>query len=178
MENKKLLIGAGVVVVAYLFWKKSQSNSVANSNVIMPQYSKECYDELQIRLQQKDVKEPDFEKTFLEKCEKTKNKIQKDSLGQPKVQRTMGLGMGILEGESDWSILGKIPNEFTVKSNGFNTRYYKNIDKTLTGFASTFSVPDVYKQPYSTTGMSGVMPTKISVREFSDAYSVFLQQPK
>ena len=172
MENKKLLIGAGVVVVGYFLWKKSQSK------VNQKQYSKECYDSLQSRLMQQDVKPPDFEKTFLEKCEKTKNKIQKDELGQPKVQRPIGLGMGILEGESDWSILGKIPNEFTVKSNGFNTRYYKNIDKTLTGFASTFSVPDVYKQPYSTTGMSGVMPTKISVREFSDAYSVFLKQPK
>jgi hypothetical protein len=85
MENKKLLIGAGVVVVAYLLWKKSQSNSVANSNIITPQYSKECYDSLKIALQQENVKSPDFEKTFLEKCEKTKNKIQKDSLGQPKV---------------------------------------------------------------------------------------------
>ena len=80
--------------------------------------------------------------------------------------------------QSDWSILIKIPNEFTVKSNGFNTRYYKNIDKSKTGFASQFSVPELYKQPYSTTGDSGVMPTKISVREFSDAYSVFLKQPK
>ena len=80
--------------------------------------------------------------------------------------------------ELDWSILSKIPNEFTVKSNGFNTRYYKNIDKSKTGFASQFSVPELYKQPYSTTGDSGVMPTKISVREFSDAYSVFLKQPK
>lgn len=80
--------------------------------------------------------------------------------------------------ELDWQILGKIPNEFTVKSNGFNTRYYKNIDKNLTGFASGFSVPELYKQPYSTTGDSGVMPTKISTREFSDAYSVFLKQPK
>ncbi len=169
MENKKLLIGAGVVVVGYLLWKKSQTNSVANSNVITPQYSKECYDELQIRLQQKDLKEPDFQKTFLEKCEKTKNKVNLPS--------NKG-GYAMPEIELDWSILSKIPNEFIVKSDGFNTRYYKNIDKTLTGFASQFSVPELYKQPYSTTGMSGVMPTKISVREFSDAYSVFLKQPK
>jgi hypothetical protein len=74
MENKKLLIGAGVVVLAYLLWKKSQSNSVANNNVITPQYSKECYDSLKIALQQENVKPPDFEKTFLEKCQKTELK--------------------------------------------------------------------------------------------------------
>jgi hypothetical protein len=128
MENKKLLIGAGVVVIGYLLWKKSQTKSVAKTDVFTPQV-----------------------------------KMGENAL--PVV-------------ELDWSILSKIPNEFTVKSNGFNTRYYKNIDKNLTGFASQFSVPELYKQPYSTTGVSGVMPTKISTREFSDAYSVFLKQPK
>ena len=39
MENKKLLIGAGVVVVAYLLWKKSQSNSVSKTDVVIPQSS-------------------------------------------------------------------------------------------------------------------------------------------
>jgi hypothetical protein len=39
MENKKLLIGAGVVVVAYLLWKKSKSNSVIKTDVITPQTS-------------------------------------------------------------------------------------------------------------------------------------------
>ena len=71
MENKKLLIGAGVVIVGYLLWKKSKTNSVTNSNVITPQYSKECYDELKIRLQQEDAKPPDFQNIFLEKCRKT-----------------------------------------------------------------------------------------------------------
>jgi hypothetical protein len=102
-----------------------------------------------------------------------KQKVAIEPTPMPKIS---GLAMPIVE--LDWSILSKIPNEFIVKSKGFNTRYYKNIDKTLTGFASSFSVPDVYKQPYSTTGMSGVMPTKISVREFSDAYNEFLKQPK
>jgi hypothetical protein len=68
MENKKLLIGAGVVVVGYFLWKKSQSK------VNQTQYSKECYDSLQSRLMQQDVKPPDFEKTFLEKCRKTELK--------------------------------------------------------------------------------------------------------
>jgi len=39
MENKKLLIGAGVVIVAYLLWKKSQTKSVAKSDVVIPQSS-------------------------------------------------------------------------------------------------------------------------------------------
>jgi len=68
MENKKLLIGAGVVVVAYLLWKKSQSK------VNTTQYSKECLDGLERALQQENVKPPDFEKTFLEKCRKTELK--------------------------------------------------------------------------------------------------------
>jgi len=169
MENKKLLIGAGVVIAGYLLWKKSQNK------VNTKQYSKECLEGLERALQRDNEKPANFSRNFLENCEKSKNEIKKDSLGQPKVK----IGENALPVvELDWSILSKIPNEFTVKSDGFNTRYYKNIDKTLTGFASTFSVPDVYMQPYSTTGFSGVMPTKISVREFSDAYSKFLKQPK
>jgi hypothetical protein len=72
--------------------------------------------------------------------------------------------------------LSKTPNEFTIKSNGFNTRYYKDVSKTEGIFS--FASPNLYKQPYSTTGMSELMPTKISVREFSDAYNEFLKQPK
>jgi hypothetical protein len=72
--------------------------------------------------------------------------------------------------------LSKTPNEFTIKSNGFNTRYYKDLSKTEGIFR--FASPNLYKQPYSTTGMSGVQPTKISTREFLDAYNEFLKQPK
>jgi hypothetical protein len=68
MENKKLLIGAGVLVLAYLLWKKSQSK------VNTTQYSKECLDGLERALQLEYVKPPDFEKTFLEKCRKTELK--------------------------------------------------------------------------------------------------------
>ena len=39
MKNKNLLIGAGVVVVGYLLWKKSQNNSVAKSDVVTPSVS-------------------------------------------------------------------------------------------------------------------------------------------
>jgi hypothetical protein len=73
MKNTNLLIGAGVVVVGYLLWKKSQSNSVVNNTIITPktsatEYSKECYDRLRSRLQQKDAKPPNFQKKFLEDC--------------------------------------------------------------------------------------------------------------
>jgi hypothetical protein len=37
MKNKNLLIGAGVVVVGYLLWKKSQTNSVNKSAIVVPQ---------------------------------------------------------------------------------------------------------------------------------------------
>ena len=71
MNNKNLLIGAGVVIVGYLLWKKSQNK------VNQTQYSKECYDSLQGRLMQEDVKPPNFEKTFLEICRKTELKQPK-----------------------------------------------------------------------------------------------------
>jgi hypothetical protein len=67
MKNKNLLIGVGVVVVGYLFWKKSQSK------VNQTQYSKECYDSLQSRLMQKDAKPANFQKDFLERCQKITN---------------------------------------------------------------------------------------------------------
>jgi hypothetical protein len=80
----------------------------------------------------------------------------------------------------DWQILSKIPSEFIVKSNGFNTRYYKSpIDKNLTGFSAMLSVPDVYKHSSVTDGsIGGSSPIKITIREFSDAYNEFLKQPK
>ena len=86
------------------------------------------------------------------------------------------LGMPIIE--LDFQTLSKIPNEFTIKSNGFKTRYYKIIDKNLTGFEAFGVVPDLYKQPYQENVFSGVMPTKITTREFLDAYNEFLKQPK
>ena len=41
LDKKNILIGAGVVIVGYLIWKKSQINSVANSvtksDIIIPE---------------------------------------------------------------------------------------------------------------------------------------------
>ena len=37
MNNKNLLIGAGVVVVGYLLWKKSQSNTINKSDIVVPE---------------------------------------------------------------------------------------------------------------------------------------------
>lgn len=85
------------------------------------------------------------------------------------------LGMPIAE--TDWQKLSKIPNEFLVKSKGFNTRYYKDVKAPTSSF-SFFTIPDLYKQPFSTNGMSEVQPTKITTIEFLDAYNQFLKQPK
>jgi len=138
MKNTNLLIGAGVVIVGYLLYKKSQN------------------DELNKRVQ---------------------NMTKTDENEKNLPSNKGGYAMPIIE--LDWSILSKIPNEFTIKSNGFNTRYYKNIDKNLTGFSSQFSVPELYSQSFRTDGSIGSSPPlKISTREFSDAYSVFLKQPK
>jgi hypothetical protein len=76
MKNKNLLIGAGVVVVGYLLWKKSKTNSVINNNIIAPQYSKECLNELKKALQQKNVKPANFQKDFLESCKKSENELK------------------------------------------------------------------------------------------------------
>ena len=32
MDNKKLLIGVGIVIIAYLLWKKSQGKSLESRN--------------------------------------------------------------------------------------------------------------------------------------------------
>lgn len=36
MKNKNLLIGAGVVLVGYLLWKKSKDNSINKSAIVVP----------------------------------------------------------------------------------------------------------------------------------------------
>ena len=60
MNNRNLLIGAGVLVVGYLLYKKSKSN--------VKEYSENCKAQLESRLMQQDVKPPNFENDFLEKC--------------------------------------------------------------------------------------------------------------
>jgi hypothetical protein len=82
--------------------------------------------------------------------------------------------------DTDLQILSKIPSQFIIKSNGYNTTYYKDTkDKNLTGFSAMFSVPDVYKQSGRTDGSIGTSsPIKITIREFSDAYNEYLKQPK
>ena len=62
-----------------------------------------------------------------------------------------------------------IPNEFTIKSNGYNTRYFK-------GSGGVFTY---WKNPYKTDGsIGGVQPYNIEVDEFIKAYDEFLKQPK
>ena len=37
MDNKKILIGAGILIIGYLIWKKSKKNSITKSDIIVPQ---------------------------------------------------------------------------------------------------------------------------------------------
>jgi hypothetical protein len=75
----------------------------------------------------------------------------------------------ILEGKMTSTIdVNTIPNNFTIKSDGYNTRYFK-------GGGGVFNY---WKTPYSLTGESGVQPISIEVDEFTKAYNKFLQQPK
>ena len=39
LDKKNILIGAGVVIVGYLLWKKNQTNSVSKTDVVTPQSS-------------------------------------------------------------------------------------------------------------------------------------------
>ena len=67
MKNKNILyglLGAGALAVFY-FWNKNQKPKT---------YSKECLDSLNRRLEQEDVKPPNFEKDFLENCAKNEKK--------------------------------------------------------------------------------------------------------
>jgi hypothetical protein len=70
--------------------------------------------------------------------------------------------------------LSKTPSEFTIKSNGFNTRYYKGGNVGMLSFIA----PDLYKQSFSTNGIGGVQPARITTAEFLNAYNEFLKQPK
>jgi hypothetical protein len=161
MNNKNLLIGAGVVVVGYLLYKKSQNK------VNQTQYSKECLDKLKRRLEQEDVKPANFEKIFLENCEKSKNKIQRGDLGMPIA--TLGSNEQWKDIELSLKV-GKLPDEFVVKSNGYATRYYQ----VRGNWGST-----VYGQGFRTDGsIGGSPPIKISNDEFLKAYDIFLKQPK
>lgn len=161
--EKYLLIGAGVVVVAYLLWKKSQ-NQVSKT-----QYSKECLDRLELALQSENVKPANFEKDFLESCQKKVNQLKNMSiksggnLGMPQVKPATP------EEEKAMRdiLLKSLPDEFTIKqSANSNVRYYKGNNQ------------DFYKVPYILNSFSGVMPIKISLAEYSDAYVKFKNQPK
>jgi hypothetical protein len=157
MENKKLLIGAGVVIVGYLLWKKSQSK------VNTTQYSKECLDGLERALQLEYVKPANFEKDFLERCQKITNeanlqvKNKSNNLGATPMPKVTS--------DPDMEFLVqvmKLPDTFTIKSKNFNTTYYK--DKRF---------GTVFKQNSSGAGFSGVEPQQITNKQFVDAYNEF-----
>ena len=156
MENKNILIGAGVVVVGYLLWKKSQSK------VNQTQYSKECLDSLQSRLMQEDVKPVNFEKDFLERCQKITNeanlkvKNKSNNLGATPMPQ---IRANTIEEERAMAIayFKKLPDSFTID----NVNYTKN------------SNLEFYKTPFIPNSFSGVRPIKISGADFNNAYIKF-----
>jgi|LakMenE01Jun11ns_1017448.scaffolds.fasta_scaffold9957742_23 hypothetical protein len=71
------------------------------------------------------------------------------------------------EQENKYSqMLSMIPNEFVIKSSGYNTSYYKGKSNIHTKLSAT------------TVGIGTGSPIQISNEEFIDAYSQFLKQPK
>ena len=40
LDNKKILIGAGVVIIGYLLWKKNKRNSIYKSSMSIPEQNK------------------------------------------------------------------------------------------------------------------------------------------
>ena len=136
MKNKNLLIGAGVVVVGYLLWKKSQK------------------DELNKRVENL-----------------TKNdEIQTDKFGQPRIKPST-----TEEQKAFHDILVKmLPNNFVIKSDGYNTTYVKQ--SAPLGNTSTTVYSKISGKTDGSFGMGS--PIGITYKEFKDAYSQFLKQPK
>jgi hypothetical protein len=190
MINRNLLIGAGVLVVGYLLYTKSKKNSVSDvstdvntipdtfvikSDGYATTYSKYLaplgntgtivYSKISGRTDGSigmgspiSITAQEFEDAY------------KQFLKQPKDAFVDKFNQRIVTSDPDMEFLAqvlKLPDNFTIKSNGFNTRYYK--DKKFGG---------VYKQAFSTTGDSGAQPKIITNRAFVEAYNEFLKQPK
>jgi hypothetical protein len=120
MKNKNLLIGAGVVIVGYLLWKKSQSNSVNKSAIVVPQ----------------------------------------NALVRP-----------LVTPNGDYKT---IPNDFVIKSDGYNTTYVKQ--SAPLGNTSMTVYSKISGRTDGSFGMGS--PIAITFKEFEDAYKQFLNQPK
>jgi hypothetical protein len=150
MENKKLLIGAGVVVVAYLLWKKSQNK------VNTKQYSKECYDSLKFALQQENVKPANFSRDFLENCEKSKNTLVKpfvnNTSSSPIGQKEdFGNGLSVVYDIANCnSSTKKCPIIKVIKVQGNNVtswykennKYFKRIESPLTPKSNAIEISE------------------------------------
>jgi hypothetical protein len=121
MNNKNLLIGAGVVIVGYFLYKKSQND---------------------------------------ERNKRVQNMRKSDE--SPYYTSEMGV---------DYKT---IPNDFVIKSDGYNTTYVKQ--PVPLGNTSTTVYSKISGRTDGSFGMGS--PISITAKEFEDAYSVFLKQPK
>ena len=152
IDNKKILIGAGVVVVGYLLYKNMKKNQ---SNLA------ECTKEVEKEIANTAFKlSADFDmdaykKKAIDKCLQNK-KNQSNSTSNVSTD------------------INAIPDSFVIKSDGYNTTYSKR------RIPSTFGVVYNYsKISGRTDGSIGMgSPTIITSKEFEDAYKEFLKQPK
>jgi hypothetical protein len=141
IDNRNILIGAGVVVVGYLLWKKNQSKVTLKS--IDPREA-ECI---------KQGRSWDSVEKFCGMSNRGGNAMPQNP--------NFELGLKV----------GKLPDEFVIKSNDSATRYYQ--------VRGSFGSTTVYMQGFKTDGSIGAStPMKISNSEFLKAYDEFLKQPK
>jgi hypothetical protein len=152
IDNKKILIGAGVVVVGYLLWKKSKSN--------VKEYSENCKAQLKRALEQENVKRPNFSNDFLERCQKDELNKKNQSNNSSNVS-------------TDINAIPEDLTNFTIKSDGYNTTYNRGF---MAGGNKGLMYWKISSRTDGSIGMSS--PTDITLKEFQDAYKEFLKQPK
>ena len=98
------------------------------------------------------------------------NEIQTDSLGMPRVKPSTPE-----EEKALHDILVKmLPNNFVIKSDGYNTTYVKQ--SAPLGNTSTTVYSKISGKTDGSFGMGS--PIGITYKEFQDAYNEFKNQPK
>jgi hypothetical protein len=151
MKNKNILIALVGLGVLYALYMKNKNKPKV--------YSKECYDALATRNMQEDVKPANFEKDFLENCEKNKKLGQANTTPKNYTPRQPQIRENTIEEQIEFKtkFYKTLPDSFTLD----NVNYTKN------------SNLEFYKQPFTPNTFSGVQPIKISSAEFSNAYNKF-----
>ena len=149
MKNKNILIGLVGLGILYALYLKNKKKPKT--------YSKACYDALDGRLMQQDMKPPNFNQTFLENCAKLEKSAEANTTPKNFTPREPQIRPSTIEEERAFAIsfFKTLPDNFTLD----NVNYIKNANL------------EFYKQPFTPNSFSGVQPIKISGAEFSNAYN-------